>query len=292
MKLRDKISELTKYLVNERNGIVLGQCLSAVGNVNGTIPSDPEILDNRNKILELPMTELAGLGISVGISFHRPVIHVIRFQSFLALQSSYIMYYLSRAKELWDYDLPIWIRAIADEPYHGPIHSNNYHSLFNTGIKVIAPTNYASYHKYFYEWLKTKQPYLVSEHRDLYSNAQYFSPVLPFRANILLVCISNTILNANKAAKQFHNVAVICHEDLNSREFYQNLTVDSYRAIIILDSTYPDCSVAKSLAYDVMMHTGIKTHILTMEPRIIGVSEDKWNQITVERIVDKIKNVR
>ena len=57
----ETIKELTKDHINKRNGKVIGQCLTAVGWVQNTVPPQ------KKGIIELPMTDLAGAGFAVGV---------------------------------------------------------------------------------------------------------------------------------------------------------------------------------------------------------------------------------
>ncbi|KAF0118872.1 MAG: putative transketolase pyridine binding domain protein [Rhodospirillaceae bacterium] len=68
------IRDLTKRHIDSGQGVVIGQCLTAVGWVQNTVPPQVE------GTLELPMTDVAGAGIAVGISLTglRPIF-VIRF---------------------------------------------------------------------------------------------------------------------------------------------------------------------------------------------------------------------
>ena len=79
----DTIRELTRRHIDENNGLVIGQCLSAVGWVQNTVPAQ-EI-----GIEELPMTDVAGAVIAVGAALtgRRPIF-ILRFQSLNWLNSS------------------------------------------------------------------------------------------------------------------------------------------------------------------------------------------------------------
>ena len=65
----DTIRELTRQHIADNNGLVLGQCLSAVGWVQNTVPAQ------KKGIEELPMTDIAGAGIAVGAALtgRRPI---------------------------------------------------------------------------------------------------------------------------------------------------------------------------------------------------------------------------
>ena len=125
----ETIRDLTRELIDSGKGITLGQCLTAVGWVQNTIP--PREFGN----YELPMTDIAGAGIAVGVALtgRRPIF-VLRFQSFLWLNASPLVNYAAKSKELFGVPCPILIRAIATEgDGAGPIHTNCFHSIFMHG---------------------------------------------------------------------------------------------------------------------------------------------------------------
>jgi metal-dependent amidase/aminoacylase/carboxypeptidase family protein len=79
----ETIKFLSKRLIDSNKGIIIGQCLSAVGWVQNTVPAQ------KKGIVELPMTDVAGAGFAVGASLAniRPIF-ILRFQSFLWLNAS------------------------------------------------------------------------------------------------------------------------------------------------------------------------------------------------------------
>ena len=122
----ETIRALTKKHLNN-GSIIIGQCLSAVGWVQNTIPKQ------KKGIIELSMTDTAGAGMAVGaaIGGGRPIL-VLRFQSFLCLNSSPIVMHAAKCKEIFGYSCPIYVRAIASESDsgQGPIHANTYQAVF------------------------------------------------------------------------------------------------------------------------------------------------------------------
>ena len=89
------IKDLTSNHLNKNNGVILGQCLSAVGWVQNTIPPQ------KKGIIELQMTDVAGAGYAVGCALAgaKPIF-VIRFQSFLWLNSSPLVMHAAKTKEI------------------------------------------------------------------------------------------------------------------------------------------------------------------------------------------------
>ena len=56
----ETIRDISREHIAQNNGILLGQCLTAVGWVQNTVPAQTE------GIVELPMTDVSGAGIAVG----------------------------------------------------------------------------------------------------------------------------------------------------------------------------------------------------------------------------------
>ena len=115
----ETIRDLSKKILDKNKGIVIGQCLSAVGWVQNTVPAQ------KKGIVELPMTDVAGAGFAVGASLAgiRPIF-ILRFQSFLWLNASPIVNHAAKSKEIFGYGAPVFIRAIASEgSSSGPLHT-------------------------------------------------------------------------------------------------------------------------------------------------------------------------
>ena len=98
---------------------------------------------SKKGIIELQMTDVAGAGYAVGCALAgaRPIF-VIRFQSFLWLNSSPIVMHAAKTKEIFGYNCPVFVRAIASEGIgSGPLHTNCYHSPFASmpGLQICAP---------------------------------------------------------------------------------------------------------------------------------------------------------
>ena len=60
--LREIIKAVTRQHLVERNGLAMGQCLTAVGWVGGTLPE----LYEENGMVEVSMADVAGGGFAVG----------------------------------------------------------------------------------------------------------------------------------------------------------------------------------------------------------------------------------
>ena len=119
----ETIKEITRKHLNDNNGLLFGQAIAAVGWVNNTVP-------NCNNIVEFPMSDVSNMGIACGaaIAGRRPII-VIRFQDFLWLNSSTLVNYAAKSKDILGTPTPIFVRALAQKNA-GCVHSGILHSVF------------------------------------------------------------------------------------------------------------------------------------------------------------------
>ena len=81
----ETIRYLSKKLLDNDKGIIIGQCLSAVGGVQKAVPAQ------KKGIIELPMTDVAGAGFAVGASLAniRPIF-ILRFQVSFGLMPAHL----------------------------------------------------------------------------------------------------------------------------------------------------------------------------------------------------------
>ena len=276
MTLADTIREISREHL-QNGGLLLGQNLDAIQNLCNTVPMDaPE------GITVMPTTETAGAGIAVGAALSgRRVIHVIRFQSFLWLQASPIVNYAAKAQEIWGYKCPLWIRAVAfDDPGSGPVHTNCFHSPFMhaPGITVVAPMTSEEYLRAWNDFMEQDGPYLVSEHRRSYANAERIFDEGDDQARITLFPISASRFNARDASLILRSQGIICsvlHIDY-LKPFKLKLSATSLLQIsqhgLVIDSAPTICGAAEHLAYELMLETGCPVKALGMEDRSSGIA--------------------
>jgi pyruvate/2-oxoglutarate/acetoin dehydrogenase E1 component len=249
-------------------GLIMGQNLEAVQNVCGTVPvGEPGV-----EIM--PTCEAAGMGMAIGAALSgRPVIHVIRFASFLWLQSSPLVYYAARAKSEWGYDLPLFVRVSSDDGI-GPVHSGVYHSPFvhMPGLKVVAPMTPGEYKQVWREFQETKQPVLVSEHRRSYTNVLEMPPMAnAIRPQVLIVAISAARFAALEAMYILDRrvIEAEVYPLWRLSDFNVSVLVKARNIgrVLIVDSGYKACSVSEHLAYEMykfVQNTELDVHILGM----------------------------
>lgn len=202
----DTIREITRTHLTENNGLLLGETISAVGWVNNTVPDCPGIV-------ELPMTDVAGSGIAVGVALSgRRPIFVIRFQDFLILNGSPLIFYAAKSKELHNRGVPVFVRAIATDGI-GPVHSGVLHSIFMhfPGFRVCSPMTPLEYEAIWADYMANDDPMIVSEHRVSYSNTQEMNDAVEEKADITLYAISSTRFEVSKAAEILRGDGIKCN---------------------------------------------------------------------------------
>lgn len=259
----DTIREITRKHLTQNNGLLLGESISAVGWVNNTVPNCPGII-------ELPMTDVAGAGIAVGTALvgRRPIF-VIRFQDFLILNGSPLIFYAAKTKELHGKSAPIFVRAIASEGL-GPVHSGVLHSIFMhfPGFRVCSPMTPKEYEEIWEDFLANDDPMIVSEHRISYSNTQEMCDVIVENADITLYAISSTRFDVCKAAEMLNEDGIKCNiinivwlKPFSVTSRLAEPLVQSKRGIVI-DSGHEIAGASQSIAYELTQATGYSVKAL------------------------------
>lgn len=289
--LAETINKITRDHIFKNNGYVVGQCLSAVGWVQNTVPNI------KKNIVELPMTDTAGAGFAVGMAIAnaRPIF-ILRFQSFLWLNSSPLIMHAAKTKELFDYSSPIFIRAIASEGFgSGPLHTNCYHSPFAhmPGMPICAPMTPNEYKSIWNNFMKNNDPLLVSEHRRSYKSSIEFKNLVHHRSKISFFAISATRFNIELAQSKLKKIGVdvdIFHlvwlkPFKIKKEYIESL--NKTRIGIVLDSSYEICSISENIACSLMLKTNAKVYVQGMKDFSPGTSQKLENMTpTSQQIFD------
>lgn len=278
----DTISDLSKNLIDKHNGLILGQCLTAVGWVQNTVPKQTK------GIVELPMTDIAGAGTAVGcaIAGARPVL-VIRYQSFLWLNSSPIVMHAAKCKEIFGYDCPLMIRAIASESElgQGPLHANAYHSIFAhmPGLTICSPMSPNEYKEVWNYYIRSKKPIFVSEHRSSYKSSIEYKDIHLTKSDVTIFAISSGRINAEKAVKElikkgvktsFSNIFWIKPLKVSQKSIN---TLKKSKFGIVIDPSYEFCGVSQSVAYELTKITKKPVYAMGLEERSPGVAKHLEN---------------
>lgn len=291
LTLRQIINKVTKNHLENNEGLLLGQAISAVGWVNETVP-------NCKNIIELPMCDSAGVGITVGaaISGRRPIL-VIRYQDFITIGMSQIVNYAAKTKEFFNVGTPIFVRLIADENVGvGPVHSGKFHNLFLSfpGVKVCAPITPMEYQEIWNLFMKDDCPYIVSEHRASFNNTTEFKDSTIKNADITLYGISIARFNMYAAQKILAKEGILCN--VTHIKWLKPLTDDSLKIMtkygLIIDTGFKTCGASEHIAYRIMEKSGSKVFALGLEDVSIKCSLNEANQTpSVSEIVQKVKDI-
>ncbi len=273
----ETIRDISKKHIEKNKGVIMGQCLSAVGWVQNTVPAQ------KKGIIEFPMTDVAGAGFAVGAAVGgRKPIFILRFQSFLWLNASPLINNAAKSKEIFGYSAPVFIRAIASEGISsGPIHTNCYHSPFAhmPGLPICAPMTPKEYKKIWQFFKKSDLPLLVSEHRRSYKEKKEFIDDINKNSKVTLFLISAVrfqSLEIKNKLKKLGITADIFHllwlKPFNIKKKYIDSLKKTKKAIVI-DSTYEICGISEHIAYKLMNKVkGTKVINLGMKDRSPGCS--------------------
>lgn len=267
LTLSETIRQITREHLEHADGMLFGQCVTAVGWVNGTVP------DCRN-IVELPMTDVAGAGFAVGaaIAGRRPVF-VLRFQDFFALNCSQIVHYAALSREVHHQGIPIFIRCIGTDAA-GPVHSVMLHNIpmYFPGIHVYAPMTPGEYHETWKDFMNSDIPMFVSEHRSSYGNTKEWTDDLCECADITLFGISNArpaVMEAARLLRQQGIRVSVVHimklKPLYPQQLAQKM--GKCRLGLVVDNGFPVCGAARNIAYELMENGERRVSALSCEDR-------------------------
>ncbi|MDA7583486.1 hypothetical protein N8712_00475 [bacterium] len=280
--LRETIKDIIKFHLKRRNGIALGQCLTAVGWVGGTLPE----LYEKDGMIELSMADVAGGGIAVGAALmkKRPI-YVIRYQGFNWYNAPMIANYACKSKEIWKVPCPMLIRGIAMEGGIGPVAGSSHHSIYfrMPGITIFSPMSPGEY-KYLYEYfLKNDDVIYVSEHRKSFDNSLELPDKLDGKCDIIIFAISITRFEAKKVKEIFKkkkiNVGIaniFWIKPFKIKNLWIKKLKDSKYGGIVLDDDY-ESGIAKSIANDLTVKTGKKIFTLGLKNKSAGASKKSDN---------------
>ena len=295
--VRETIKETIFNHLKKNNGLIFGQCLSAVGWVGGTLP---ELTEN-DGLIELSMADVANGGIvaGAGLSNRRPI-YVIRYQGFNWFNAPIILNYACKSKEIWNMPCPIFIRGIGMEGSIGPVAGSSHHSLYHRmpGIKIISPMTPKEYLLAYNYFMKNNDVLYVSEHRGSYSNKDELSDFISKDLDIILFPISITRFEAQKAKieleKKGYKIGIgniVWIKPFEIKKEWENAVKSSKFGGIVLDDDYPQ-GVAANLAYEMMKKTGKKIDVLGLKNKSAGFSKATDNlPPSYLEIVEKVEEI-
>jgi pyruvate dehydrogenase E1 component beta subunit len=273
--LREVIKETVRHHLTKENGLAMGQCLTAVGWVGGTLPE----LYEDGGMIELSMADVAGAGFAVGAALagRRPM-YVIRYQGFNWYNAPIITNYACKSKEIWRRPCPMFIRSIAMEGGIGPVAGSSHHALYfrMPGVKIYSPMTPDEYRITYREFMENDDVFYVSEHRGAYTNADELPDIIYDEPDYVLCPISITRFAAVKASQELlkEGIKVSVHHIFRIKPFVPNS--DMLASLgrcnaggCVIDDDYPD-GIAKSLAHDLAELGKTKMAVLGLQNRSAG----------------------
>ena len=292
--LKETIRDISqKHL--EQGNVLLGQCLSAVGWVGGTVP---EMTEGQG-LIELSMADVMGGGIVVGASLagKRPI-YVVRYQGFQWFNSPIIANYAGKSKEMWDISCPIFIRSISMEGGIGPVAGSSHHGIFYRmpGIPIISPMTPNEYKETYDYFMEHDDPLYVSEHRKSYDNVADHEDIVCESPDMVLFPFSVTRMEMDVVVKKcnVHGIKVsVFHQHWIkplkiSEEAIENLKISKCGGLV-LDDDYPS-GIAKQISYELMLKTKKMVYALGIEEKSAGFHPLNDNlPPSAEKIFDFIK---
>ena len=295
--VRETIKNTIFHHLKKNNGLVFGQCLTAVGWVGGTIPE----LTEKDGLVELSMADVANGGIvaGAGLSNRRPI-YVIRYQGFNWFNASIILNYACKSKELWEVPCPIFIRGIAMEGSMGPVAGSSHHSIYfrMPGIKIISPMTPKEYSLAYEDFMKNDDVMYVSEHRGSYPNKDELKDYLEDDLDLVLFPISITRFEALKAKQELEKEGykigianILWIKPFTIKKEWEIAVKNSKCGGIVLDDDYTQ-GVASNLAYELMKKTEKKFEVMGLKDKSAGFSTSTDNlPPSCKEIVIKAKEI-
>ncbi len=274
--LADTIKDITRHHLEAQGGLLFGQAISAVGWVNQTVP------DCRG-IVEFPMSDVGNMGVACGAALAgvRPII-VIRFQDFMWLNSSALVNYAAKSKDILGTPSPIFVRALAQENA-GCTHSAVLHSLFMhvPGLRVCSPMTPHEYELAWRDFMSHDDPVYCSEHRTSFKNTQEFEST-SHPADVTLIGLSAARFHLEEASRLLGGQGITCNvahvmwlKPLDCEAAARALAHS--RMGVVVDASFETCGAAQSIAYTLMHEAGKPVRALGLFDRSVGVSPGSVN---------------
>lgn len=290
VSLKDTIKEISRRHLEENNGILLGECVSDPGGVSGTIPESKNVVD-------LPMTETAGADFAVGCALagRRPIF-VTRFQDFMFMNGSPIVYFAAVYKELCGIGAPVFVRALANDGFDAT-HSNVLHSIFMhySGLRVCAPITPGEYMEAWNAFMADDIPMFVSEFRDTFSNTDEMLDEIEDGAKINVFAVSVCRVYAREAKKILaqKGIKINVLDIMWLKPFDAVKRGEMLKSVplgLVVDPGRETCGAAEHLAYQMMKnYPGSQVDILGVADHIKAVNPKCQNAVpSAQAIADKV----
>ncbi len=298
----ETIKENTRKHLEENNGMLFGQCVSAVGWIGGTVP------DCKN-IVEIPMTDVAGPAFAVGAALmgKRPIF-VVRYQGFMWYNSSSLVNYAAKSKDIWNQPCPVFIRAIGMEGGGvGHTASSSIHSIFMhmPGMPVAAPMTPKEWQDVWDYFMSHDDPIYCSEHRRSFTNKNEMPNEItaPDDADVTIVAISAARLNALEAVEELRKsgLRVNLFHQLWLKPFEPApemvRCLKNSKIGVVIDSDFEIAGASRSLAYELthlaqkpVLALGIEDRSCGAAPRVENITPKKDK--IVEFVMQNLKGTK
>lgn len=284
MNLRDTIKETTRQHLDSGEKL-LGQCITAVGWVNGTVP------DHKN-IIELPCTDVSASHIVSGIALGggRPIL-IIRFQDFLVLNADGIVNFAAKQKDVWHKKCPIFVRALSQEGRGtGATHSAKLHSMFMhfPGMRVWSPITPNEWKACYQDFMEHDDPTLCCEYKGTFDNTEEMYDSLYGNSEITLVGIGNVRirleeLNGLLKPDIFHiaQLKPFKIDNVLAR------SIQYTKRCLVVDSGFEICGAGSWIAQKLSEATGVVCHSIGLADKSCCVAEERENSVSQIPIMEK-----
>lgn len=291
----ETIRLITRQHLKRDNGLLFGQCVTAVGWIGGTVPEMAEA----EGIVELSMADVAGSGIAVGAALvgRRPI-YVIRYQGFMWYNAASLLNYAAKSKAMWNVACPILVRSIAMEGGIGPVAGGCHHGMVMRmpGMPVCAPMTPNEWEEAWNWFMAHDDPLYVSEHRRSFPIESEMEPRLHDDSDITVFAVSASRLTARDAVQQLASEGIQC--DLIDLFWLKPFTMTDLMLSslgktglgLVVDSDFSIAGTSRSLAYELMHASSVPVHALGLDDRTAGFAPELDNGTpSAERIVHTIR---
>lgn len=306
LTLAQTICETTRdYLLNHE-GVIFGQCLNLAGQVAGTVPAFTE----EQGVIELAMADVMGSGIATGYAYGNGgrrdgrAIYLVRYHGFHWFNAAFLANFASKTKELWGKPAPVLVRTSGTDgsvgPSIGPVAGSSQHGLFmrQPGMKILAPMTPNEWLDGWHTWLDGDDPVFVSEYRTAYGLKDEMPDIVHPKADITLIPISTTRLNAVKAAAMLREAGIISNvihlvwlKPFTADERILEPLEHSRYGGIVLDSDFEN-GASKCIAFDIMQKSDKRVRVMGLEERTAGFAAHLDNlPPSAEKIASFVKSI-
>lgn len=286
-------NSMTEHLV-KNEGLIFGHNLTDVGWVAGTIPEIPE----HPGYVELPITDIAGVGIAVGASLAgKPVIFISRYQGFLWFNLAPVATYAAIADKVFEQESWIMIRSIADDGAFGPIATGTYLSLAAQipNLDIVSPISPCEWDEIWSHFLSNRKPIFVSEHRSSYPNSKN-TDLYTDQPDIVILSIGGNAIDFKKLSSLLSNENLTCSVFnllwIKPLKFPVDFFENSSKAkrFLILDPSFKEYGLAQSVAQVLSDFTTIPISIIASKQGFSGYARElRSSLITEVEVINEIK---